>query len=76
MSTQPSGGIVNSLYVKENADTTRVDATFWITRWRDPHGNVSWRLHYTQTVILEFDGIQWPHTSVATLEKVGRCAAP
>ena len=28
------------------------------------------QLQYTQTVILNFDGLSWPHVSVATLRKV------
>jgi hypothetical protein len=27
------------------------------------------QLQYTQTVMLEFDGIRWPHISVGTLTK-------
>lgn len=71
MSTRKNGGLVNSAYVRENADTTRMDATFWIAKSRaDEAGAPSVRrLVYTQTVMIEFDGIKWPHVSVGVLEK-------
>jgi hypothetical protein len=28
------------------------------------------QLQYTQTVLLNFNGLSWPHVSVATLRKV------
>lgn len=69
MSTSPAGGIVNSPYVKENADTTSLEATFWITKVRAEDGSSFLQLQYTQTIILEFNGIKWPHVSVGTLVK-------
>jgi hypothetical protein len=70
MSTKkPGGGIVNSLFVKENANTTKMDVTFWIVKLSDKNEKISWQLFYSQTVILEFDGIKWPHISVGRLFK-------
>jgi hypothetical protein len=75
---KPSGGIVNSMYVRENANTTAVDSTLWIVKLRPNTFPCSssassanrWKLFYSQTVILEFDNIKWTHISVAELSKV------
>jgi len=48
-----------------NADGARVDAIFWIEELE----NGKHLLQYTQTVLLNFNGLSWPHVSVATLEK-------
>ncbi|PCE33158.1 hypothetical protein BZL54_07360 [Burkholderia ubonensis subsp. mesacidophila] len=53
-----------------NADAARVDATFWIETVQLPDGARKRQLQYTQRVILDFNGLSWPHVSVATLEKI------
>jgi hypothetical protein len=50
-----------------NADALRVKATFWIERVRDQHGNEFDQIQYTQRVLLNFNGLSWPHITVATL---------
>ena len=55
----PSGG--------PNANAVPVTAIFWIERVRDQHGNEFDQLQYTQRVILNFNGLSWPHITVATL---------
>jgi hypothetical protein len=57
--TPPTGG--------PNADADPVTATFWIERVRDQHGNEFDQLQYTQRVLLNFNGLSWPHITVATL---------
>lgn len=69
ISTQPAGGIVNIPFVVSNANATRLDAVFWIETVKQPDGSSFMQLQYTQTVILHFLGIDWPHISVATLVK-------
>jgi hypothetical protein len=69
VSTAPSGGVENIPFVVENADATFVSATFWIERLQDPSGGTYMQLQYTQTVLLNFLGLHWPHVSVATLVK-------
>ncbi len=70
ISTSPSGGIVNIPFVVQNANATRLDAVFWIESVQQPDGSGTFmQLQYTQTVILNFLGIDWPHISVATLIK-------
>jgi hypothetical protein len=52
-----------------------MDATFWIEeiagggRGDDKGGRL--QLQYTQLVLLNFNGLSWPHVSVATLVKEG-----
>jgi len=70
VSTSPSGGIVNIPFVVQNANATKMDAVFWIETVEQPDGSGAFmQLQYTQTVILNFLGIDWPHISVATLTK-------
>jgi hypothetical protein len=63
------GGIVNIPFIRDNADATSFSAIFWIETVQNPDGHPSLQLQYTQTVILDFDGLKWPHVSVATLIK-------
>jgi hypothetical protein len=65
----PSGGITNIPFVVQNANATQMDAIFWIEKVEQPDGSTFMQLQYTQTVILNFLGISWPHVSVATLVK-------
>jgi hypothetical protein len=50
-----------------NAKTDRVTATFWIERVRDQSGIEFDQLQYTQRVLLNFNGLSWPHVTVGTL---------
>jgi hypothetical protein len=64
------GGIVNMPFDVRNANATRLDAVFWIETVQQPDGISTFlQLQYTQTVILNFLDINWPHISVATLTK-------
>ena len=63
----PVGGIVNIPFVNANANATKLSATFWIETVQRPDGTQFLQLQYTQTVILNFLNIDWPHISVATL---------
>jgi hypothetical protein len=64
------GGIVNMPFDVKNANATRLDAVFWIETVQQPDGISTFlRLQYTQTVILNFLDINWPHISAATLTK-------
>lgn len=49
-----------------NASVTSVTATFWIETLQGTPTTM--QLQYSQTVILTFNGISWPHVTVATLE--------
>jgi hypothetical protein len=68
----PGGGASNIAFLKggpggSNAVTTHVTATFWLVNLGGS-SNPS-RLQYSQTVLLDFNGISWPHVTVATLER-------
>ena len=69
ISTTNSGGILNIPFVVSNANPTKMDAIFWIETVQQSDGSQFLQLQYTQTVILNFLGIDWPHISVATLIK-------
>ena len=58
----PSGG--------PNAVAVVASATFWIEEVQGTEGRPDFlQLQYTQTVLLNFNGLSWPHVSVATLQK-------
>jgi hypothetical protein len=71
-STIATGGISNIPFIKRQADATKMNATFWIQELadKDSKGDPILRLQYTQRVILNFFGIEWPHVSINTLQKV------
>jgi hypothetical protein len=52
-----------------NAQAANVEAIFWIETVKEANGATKRLLQYTQTVLLNFNGLSWPHVSVATLEK-------
>src|SRR5205085_10939481 len=53
-----------------NANAGSMDATFWIETIAGTGGQPDvLQLQYTQMVILDFNGIHWPHVTVATLRK-------
>jgi hypothetical protein len=66
---QVGGGIVNTPFDIANANPTRLDASFWIETVKQADGTTFQQLQYTQTVILNFLGVNWPHICVATLIK-------
>lgn len=58
-SHHPAGG---------NARASHVEATFWIETIAGTGGSPDVRqLQYTQLVMLDFNGIHWPHVTVGTL---------
>ena len=68
--TEPdiNGGISNIPFVNKNADANSFAAIFWIETVTNKDGKFL-QLQYSQTVILNFLGLNWPHISVATLIK-------
>jgi hypothetical protein len=63
------GGIVNIPFVVTNANANSFSAIFWIETIENSDGSQFLQLQYTQTVILDFIGLKWPHIAVATLVK-------
>jgi hypothetical protein len=68
VSTAGGGGVENIPFIAANADAVLVSATFWIETVMLGFIPVL-QLQYTQTVLLNFLGLSWPHVSVATLLK-------
>ena len=68
----PGGGTANIAFLTgtkdgPNAVAASVTATFWLeTVQGDPGPR---RLQYSQLVLLNFNGLSWPHVTVATLQK-------
>ncbi|MBV9825485.1 MAG: hypothetical protein JO001_07415 [Alphaproteobacteria bacterium] len=58
-----SGGVSTGF----NANVLATTAIFWIETVKNPDGTTFLQLQYTQRVLLVFNGLVWPHISVATL---------
>jgi hypothetical protein len=53
-----------------NAQAAQMTAIFWIEHVAaSGHEPAFLQLQYTQTVLLNFNRLSWPHVSVATLRK-------
>jgi hypothetical protein len=70
------GGTVNTAFLASsnppggNARAAQVDATFWIETIAGTGGQPDrHQLQYTQTVLLNFNTLSWPHVTVGTLVK-------
>ena len=71
------GGLANTAFLQgspsegPNAQAALVRATFWIETVPGPvaDGPDFHQLQYTQTVLLNFNGLSWPHITVATLQR-------
>ncbi len=69
------GGTANTAFLATgssggNANAVEVDATFWIQTLPGTGGQPdTLQLQYTQLVELDFNGLRWPHVTVATLHK-------
>lgn len=63
----PDGGVSNTAFLGPNATTSAVSMTLWLqTLQGDPEPTV---LQYSQTVLLDFNGLSWPHVTVGTLTR-------
>jgi hypothetical protein len=58
---------IEFLLVPPNADATLMTAIFWVETVTNSDGSTFEQLQYTQRVLLNFNGLSWPHISVATL---------
>jgi hypothetical protein len=70
------GGLSNTAFLQgnpasgPNAQAALVSAIFWIETIKGHAGHPGHlQLQYTQTVLLNFNGLSWPHITVATLRK-------
>ena len=75
----PGGGTANTAFLKggtkgPNAVTARAGSTFWLETLQGD--TAPSQLQYSQLVLLNFNGLSWPHVTVATLKKVVDPAPP
>ncbi len=68
----PGGGTANTAFLKggaagPNAVAATVTATFWLETLQGQPAAT--QLQYSQTVLLNFNGLSWPHVTVGTLHK-------
>lgn len=70
------GGTANTAFLEAasdppggNAKASEVTAIFWIETVEGYEGEPQLQLQYTQLVQLDFNGLRWPHVTVATLKK-------
>jgi hypothetical protein len=70
------GGTANTAFLADaanppggNARAAEVDAIFWIETVGAQGQPDKLQLQYTQLVQLDFNGLRWPHVTVATLHK-------
>lgn len=70
----PGGGTANTAFLGgtaargPNAEAVNVTATFWLEKIQGESAPRQ-QLQYSQTVLLNFHGLSWPHVTVATLRK-------
>jgi hypothetical protein len=72
------GGLANTAFLAggaagPNANAALVTTTFWLETIQGSPSTLgaaqsSLQLQYSQTVLLNFNGLSWPHVSVATLQ--------
>lgn len=65
------GGLRDIPFLGPNAAAHHLRATFRIETVRHPHGGTFLQLQYTQQLVLDFNGLSWPHVSVANLVLTG-----
>ena len=68
-STDTVGGIDSIPFIVSNADTLTLDSVFAIETVRGPQDRECLQLQYSQTALLNFRGLSFPHVTVGTLVK-------
>ena len=63
----PAADFSTSPFLGANANPTSFTSTFWIETVYDDKDNEHSQLQYSQTAILDFDGLKRPHITVGTL---------
>lgn len=69
ITSTPPGGIGNIPFIVKNADTPSLVSVFAIEVVKGPSGDEFLQLQYSQTGLLNFCGLSWPHVTVGTLIK-------
>lgn len=65
------GGLRDIPFLGPNAAAHHLHATFRIETVKHPNGGTFLQLQYTQRLVLDFNGLSWPHVSVANLVLTG-----
>jgi hypothetical protein len=69
----PAGAVIGAIgdipFLGPNAEVAQVNATFWMEHVTNPAGASFLQLQYSQTVLLNFNGLSWPHVTVGNLVK-------
>ena len=65
LSTANNGGSVNIPFINEYAKPTLWETVIWIETLEDG----TTQMQYTQTIMIEFNGLRWPHIDVNTLTR-------
>lgn len=68
-STAANCGIANIPFITTNANALSFESVFAIETVVDPSGNEFLQLQYSQTALLNFNGMSFPHVTVGTLIK-------
>lgn len=68
-STASAADVGNIPFITENANTVRLDSVFSIERIKGVGDTEFMQLQYSQTALLEFGGMTFPHVTVGTLVK-------
>ena len=67
--TPSAGSIGNIPFITTNADTPSLESVFAIETVQNPAGDEFLQLQYSQTALLNFRGLSFPHVTVGTLIK-------
>lgn len=66
--SQPGGGVDGIPFLNpSNAQVADTSSTFWVETWTDKNQNTLFALQYSQTVLLNFKGLSWPHITIGNL---------
>jgi hypothetical protein len=68
-STQGAAGVSNIPFITTNANAPGLDSVFAIESIMNDNGDEFLQLQYSQTTLLTFSGMQFPHVTVGTLIK-------
>jgi hypothetical protein len=69
ITSSDTGGVANIPFIVNNANTATVNSVFAIERVKTRSGTTVLQLQYSQTAILSFGGMNFPHVTVGTLIK-------
>jgi hypothetical protein len=69
VSTESGADVGNIPFITQNANAVSLESVFAIERVQGHGGTEFLQLQYSQTALLQFGGLNWPHVTVGTLIK-------